>query len=321
MSKAKVKKASKGTSGHGAGKRCGEMFSFDLWKEYVIIGLDTDDGPEHRLYDERNNRPVDQRILKPIRKYGVLKPVHFERDGDRILINDGRQRLRCARIVWKEQEAEGVPRDERIQVRGIPFRGDEAELSGVSAAANVHVEDGDPMISAKKAQRHMRYLHSEEDVAVAMGVTTQTVKQWLASLGLAPEIKAVIRGGKMSATAGTKLAKLTKAEQAKIAKEIANGGTRPTVEEAANKVRVARGKAPLVTAKGKLSLIGSLVDRLPTDQDDADPTQLWDAIVGIREVISGGSASVAEVNADSTGDRSHVRSSHVGDSLHDSSAG
>ncbi len=322
--KAKVKER-KGTSGHGAGKRAGELFKFSPY-DYVIVGVDTKDGPEHRLYDERNNQSVSARLLNSVRRYGVLKPIFFERDGDQVLVNDGRQRMRCARIIWDEQKDEGVPKDERIQVRGLPFRGDDAELAGASAAANIHVEDGDPMISAKKAQRLMRYIHSEDEVATAMGVTVQTVKQWLSSLGLAPEVRAAIRGGKLSATAGTTLARLPKAQQAAKVAELTAGGVKPTVQEAANEVRAARGKAPLVTAKGKLSMIETEIrklyesskdpDRMRHELQESDLDMLVDALVRISQILAG-----SRTNGSTTWDESRVESTHVGGGIHDSPTG
>ena len=48
----------------------------------TIIGLDTDDGPEHPLYDERVRLPLDESFVKNVKVYGVIEDVIVCKDAD-----------------------------------------------------------------------------------------------------------------------------------------------------------------------------------------------------------------------------------------------
>ena len=230
------------------------MFKFDPY-DYVIIGLDTDDGPDHPLYDERIKMPVPEALIRNIRAYGVLKPVLFERDGDRPLVVDGRQRIRAARVVRDRQREAG---EDEIAVRGIPQRGDGSHLFAVSRAANLHQADG-PLTQARNAQRMVDLGRTTEEIAIAFGVTEQTVKHWLALLELAPAVRTAVERGKISPTAAIKLAKLDRDDQVKKLSELTDGGAKPTVSAARDRVRKERGMTPVVSPKAKLGQIRAVL--------------------------------------------------------------
>lgn len=287
MTKAKAKAAKK--SDHGAGVRGGEMFKFDPYK-YIIIGLDTKDGPEHPLYDERIRLPVPDGLVKNIAYYGVLKPVIFERipgDDERVLVIDGRQRIRAARMVLDRQRAAG---EVEIAVRGIPQKGDGARMLGIARAANIHQSDG-AMTNARNAQRMLDINGGDaEAVAIAFGVTKHTLeREWLPLLGLTTRGIKAVESGAMSPTAGARLARLPKDEQdAKLA-EITAGGAKPTAAAVNNKVREASGKEPIETPRGKLTRIGAELDRLDKALDSKDGadtvTVLLESIGTIRTIV------------------------------------
>lgn len=249
-----MSKRSSGSGGHGAGTRGGEMFKFDPY-DYVIVGLDTDDGPDHPLYDERIRMPVPETLIRNIRAYGVLKPVLFERDGDRPLVVDGRQRVRAARVVRDRQREAG---EDEIAVRGIPQRGDGSHLFAVSRAANLHQADG-PLTQARNAQRMVDLGRSTDEIAVAFGVTEQTVKHWLALLELAPAVRTAVERGSISPTAAAKLRKLDRDDQVAKLSELTAGGAKPTASAARDRVRGARGLAPIVTARVRIREIESVL--------------------------------------------------------------
>ena len=248
------------SGGHGAGTRGGEMFKFDPY-DYVIVGLDTKDGPDHPLYDERINMPVPETLIRNIRAYGVLKPVLFERDGDRPLVVDGRQRVRAARIVRDRQREAG---EDEISVRGIPQRGDGSHLFAVSRAANLHQADG-PLTQARNAQRMVDLGKSTEEIAVAFGVTEQTVGHWLSLLDLAPAVRTAVERGVIKPTAAVKLRKLDRNQQVEKLGELIAGGAKPTVSAARDRVREARGLDPVVTPKARLRQIESVLRELAGD--------------------------------------------------------
>jgi ParB family chromosome partitioning protein len=261
----KKPQADKGTNGHGAGRRGGEMFKFSPY-DYVIIGLDTNDGPEHHLYDERIKLPVPEERVRNIQTYGVLKPVLFERDGDRQLVVDGRQRIRAARIAWDRQHAAG---EVEIEVRGVPVRGDEAHLFGVSRAANVHQVDS-PMVDARNAQRRLDLGMSKDAAATATGVTLQVLEQRLLLLGLAPDVRKAVESGAIGVTSAVVLGKLSKAEQSVRLKELTASGVKPTVADTNNRVREARGQQPTINARTRINMISEALAKIDTATSSKD---------------------------------------------------
>lgn len=95
------------------GKR-GTIFRLDP-DELVIIGLDTDDGPEHPLYDASIKRPLNEATVQDIMLRGVQHAVTGRKNGDRVEVVLGRDRTRHAREAKKRLLEKGV-RDFRIKV-------------------------------------------------------------------------------------------------------------------------------------------------------------------------------------------------------------
>jgi ParB family chromosome partitioning protein len=63
----------------------------------IIIGLDTDDGPEHPLYDERVKLPLDESTVLNIMAIGVKEPVLVRKTDGNPEVVDGRRRTMHAR--------------------------------------------------------------------------------------------------------------------------------------------------------------------------------------------------------------------------------
>jgi ParB family chromosome partitioning protein len=289
------KNAAPQKTGHGSGKRAGELFAFppDGPDGYVIVGLDTKDGPEHHLYDPRIHDPVPDFLVASIRHYGVKKPVLFVRDGERVLVVDGRMRIRAARIARDQQKAAG---EVELVVRGLPERGDPARLFGVSRTTNLHIADG-PLRNAENAQRMLDMGKGHDEVAMTFGVTEHTLRrEWLPLIGASKEVRqAVERGAKnggVGPTVAAKIAKLPLAEQPKALAELTKDGAKPTVHEAANKLRAAAGKAPVETARGKLTRIANELEKLANQDNDPvvaidanNKDVLVSALVRIRGIV------------------------------------
>lgn len=277
MSKAKKK----GRSQADGTRR--SYFVFDP-AEVIIIGLDTKDGPEHPLFDGESNAHAaekDAANIANVRTFGVLEPILFERDGNRILVVDGRTRVRWARAAAKLQKSAG---EEVLVVPGLPKRGDGAMLYGISRAANTHRPDDTPLQNARNAQRLMDMGRSEPEVAVAFGVTPQTMKQWLALLQLDPKVQRAVERG-MAVGAAAPLAKLPKAEQ--VAKLAELGSAKPTARAVANKLRADQGKPARQTPAHRLREIEVIINDLARDPefDEEDVTVSRRAIVKIGNVL------------------------------------
>lgn len=262
MSKTKAKKKA-GSQADGTRR---SYFVFDP-DEVVIIGLDTKDGPEHPLFDGESNAHAaekDAANIANVRTFGVLEPILFERDGDRILVVDGRTRTRWARAAAKLQRAAG---EEVLVVPGLPKRGDGAMLYGISRAANTHRPDDTPLQNARNAQRLMDMGRSEAEVAVAFGVTPQTMKHWLALLQLDPKVQRAVERG-MAVGAAAPLAKLSKADQVAKLAELEAAGDKPTARAVTNKLRADQGKAAVETPAQKLRKIEDIIKDLFSNEPE-----------------------------------------------------
>lgn len=68
--------------------------------EVVVVGLDTDDGAEHPLYDERVKDPVDEATVQSVMALGVLQPITVRKSGAstfECVMGGAAGRARCAR--------------------------------------------------------------------------------------------------------------------------------------------------------------------------------------------------------------------------------
>jgi len=208
--------------------------------DVVIVGFDTKDGKEHYLYDERIHLPVDPDMVANIRAYGVLKGVRGIKDGDRVLIVDGRRRTLACRLAWDLAVKAG---EEPPRLPVDMMRGTEVFTFGVSRAGNNFTVAESPLQRAENAQRMLAMGSSPEQVAVTFGVKKAQIDEWVSLLGLATPIQKAINAGEVSPSAGAKLAKLSKDEQVQQLAQLREQGVKPTTRAVANKVRTSKGKS------------------------------------------------------------------------------
>lgn len=203
----------------------------------IIIGLDTKDDARHPLYDERIKLPLAETMVLNVAHNGVIEPVIVRKNGDRVEVVDGRQRVRAAREANKRLKKEGAA---LIEVPVVVRRGDDGGMLGVMISANENrVDDGVP-VKLQKLQRFMALGKNEKDASIAFGVELQTIKGWLALLEAGPEVKQALASKTLSQSAAIRIAKLPREQQSEaVTAATANGPA--TVEEAriaANRVAV-----------------------------------------------------------------------------------
>lgn len=169
----------------------------------MIIGLDTKDGPEHPLYDERveewmTGKQVkgDEDLVVSVMQLGVLQNVNVCRDQGRILACDGRRRILATREANKRLKAMGQP---TLLVPALDKVGDANALFELGITTNTTARTDNPMVSAKKAARHLNRGYSEKHVADLFHVTEQTVKKWVELLSAPTEVQQAIENGDLSA--------------------------------------------------------------------------------------------------------------------------
>jgi ParB family chromosome partitioning protein len=124
----------------------------------------------HPLYDERVNNPPTEEMVASLISEGVQQPIGVYKDGDEVKVIFGRQRVINAR--------EANRRGHNVQVPCRVFRGSMEELVIVSLTENEIRVDDDPVTKARKVRRALSHGASEADVARAMGVSGETIRQW-----------------------------------------------------------------------------------------------------------------------------------------------
>jgi len=216
----------------------------------TVVGLDTKDGKEHPLYDERVHLPVDEALVKNIMVFGVLEPALVRKNGTLIEVIDGRRRTVAAREANRRLRVQG---SEEHTMPCMVKRGDSAQIMGVMLSTFIRMNDS-PLLEAVKIQRYLDTGRSEADAAVVYGCNVGTIKLRLALLDLSPSVQSAIKSGRLSPQAGLELSDLTHQDQEKRLRELegANGDMAGKIAKAPElrRERVARAQGEkVVTSK------------------------------------------------------------------------
>jgi ParB family chromosome partitioning protein len=174
--------------------------------DLVIVGLDTHNGPEHPLYDERVLLPVPDAFVADIRALGILEPVKVRKNGNLLEVVAGRQRVRAAREVNR------TGGDLRVPV--MLERGDDARMRDVGLSENEHRVNDSHEVKIRKLVRYLASGRTEHEAAVRFGVSGQTIKNWLALAEAGPEVKAAVAAGEITSTEAVKIARKPRETQA-----------------------------------------------------------------------------------------------------------
>lgn len=193
----------------------------------TIIGLDTDDGVTHPLYDERIRLPLDESMVESIMTHGVKVPILVVKDGDAVVVVDGRQRVRHAREAAKRKRA-------TVTVKAILEKGSFEDQALIGVLTNEQRQADSYAVRAIKAKRLMALGKTPKEVALAFGWTsTGPLTALLAFDGLDAEVKAAVDDGKLSMSAAAKLAPLPRDQQrSELAAALAESGGRVVGKDA-----------------------------------------------------------------------------------------
>jgi ParB family chromosome partitioning protein len=217
-----------------------------LPENLTIVGLDTQDGKEHMLYDGRVNLPLDEGLVKNIMVFGVLQAILVRKNGPLIEVVDGRQRVRATREANRRLVEQGA---EPHAVPCFVKRGE--DLMGVMISTFVRIDDG-PLAKAQKCQRYMDTGKGEADAAIVYGVSTQTVRGWLGLLDLAPEVQRAVQHGKVAATAALELRDLVHKDQIEKLAELLGGVKKSGAAVELKRQRQARQKGDDAVVRSKV---------------------------------------------------------------------
>ena len=167
-------------------------------------------GQKH--YDPRVHHTFVERdvvwMLKP--GHGVHKAVLVEKEGDRVTVVDGRQRVINLLEANRRLVAMGHPRK---MLPVSPKRGDATSLFQIRVICNKHRQEDDPVTEAFLMSQYLNMGHNEQDCAELWGYTDRTVRNRIYLLELCPEVQQAVIAGDLQVTAAIRLRNLSRTEQ------------------------------------------------------------------------------------------------------------
>lgn len=180
-----------------------------------LVYLDPDeavlvDDPHAALYDERVELPVDPAAVANFRSYGVILPCVGRRDGDTVVIIDGKQRVKIAREANRINRTCGLP---PLRLPVVLRTDDDKEAAAVAESANAIRWGDSPLVKARKVQRLVNLGHQQKDIAGIFGASKSTVSIWLSLLRLTPRLQAMLEREELRFADAVRLAKLPRDEQ------------------------------------------------------------------------------------------------------------
>lgn len=265
----------------------GTLFNFDP-ENLVVIGVDTDDGPEHELWDERINLPLEETMILSMMNVGVLEVVIVRKsaNGTPEVVN-GRRRVLHAREANKRLKKAG-DLDSLVSVPAKVERGDEDHMFHVMVATNEIRKDDDVLVKAAKCARMLSRNPDVAQAALAFGVSKTTISNWRKLVELPPQVKKAVSAGVLSTSAASKLHGMPREEQLAELERVqkastSNGGKRVPASRVNGKTEPAsKGKKP---TKAQL---GVYIDKLSHNTDKFS----LGVIAGMQMAIDGEHADV-----------------------------
>lgn len=179
-------------------------------EDLTVIGLDTDDGAEHPLYDPDVFTELDEASIANVATLGVLTPIAFDKDASgRLVVVDGRTRVRWAREVNKRRVELGEPRIKVPVFKDGVRKGkthDESRWTSVQVSSNEIRKEKGVLWKAEKAKNMADRGIPKEDIATCYGVTTVQVDRWIVLGNASQAIRDAVKADKLSAEGAIKIA-------------------------------------------------------------------------------------------------------------------
>ncbi len=181
-----------------------------------IVGVDVDETPENWFaFCPRAGDELESDWIDDIRRNGVRMPVDVYRDGDAVVMLEGRRRVTAARLIWDEQSKAGIPETERITVRVNVRRGNPMELFGFNVGSE-NRKARSPMQRAALMLHAKKFGADDKAVAEMFCCTTQTVKNMTSLFDLAADVQRAVDKGDLPIREAIKLADMPREEQKEI---------------------------------------------------------------------------------------------------------
>lgn len=185
---------------HGAAGKT-DMLLFDPEELFLVTDEKSD------LYDERVNLEPTEAFVLNLEHYGVLEPVLVRKNTGtgKTEVVDGRQRVKGLRMANKLLKKKGL---EPWRIAAVVKRGDGGAAIGMMISANEQRHADDPLNLARKASRMLERGKTEEEVGIALGRSTSSVKNLIKILDAPAVVRKAVEAGKITVSDGYKLAGL-----------------------------------------------------------------------------------------------------------------
>lgn len=179
--------------------------------DLTIVGFDTDDGPEHPLWDKRCKLPADENLADAMLRDGFQGAIEVRKNGEKdgkpiFEVVIGRRRTKSAR---RAQEKSGQPFLINVLVRKYT----EEEAFAVRVGENIRRLDLSPLDKADEMHRYMKRGHNEKEAAIVFDMTVNGVKNIMRAHDLSADVRKAIEAGALSFAAAAELADLPRDEQ------------------------------------------------------------------------------------------------------------
>jgi len=250
-------------------------------EDVTIIGIDTQHAfGEHPLRDtdDRLFEDLDEGFVLNIMAFGVIDPVNVQREGDMLVVVDGRTRARAAREANRRLREKGL-----VELRlPLTFKdGDEKRLVGIMVSKNAQRREDSILDKAQKAQVMVDYGASQQELEYAFGVKWRSIRQWLSLLSADKVVRDAVKAKKIPASAGIKLAKLDRDGQKAALGELLTKpkDTQPTAgdaEEVVDRLKPEpKPKGPRPVSKSKLAKLADTPSLGRNVHPEAQAMLLW----------------------------------------------
>ncbi|MCJ7667449.1 MAG: ParB/RepB/Spo0J family partition protein [Anaerolineae bacterium] len=161
--------------------------------DFEYLPLDKIDISEHNVRRSKVEKGIDE-LAESIKEIGVQQPVMVFPKGDRWELIIGQRRyLACKKLGEKEIPAV------------ITGAKNATQAAIASFSENIHRQDLDYRDKMEVAIRLYNQLRSVEKVAKRLGVSSQTVRNYMGYKAVPEPIKRMVEGGKLSAATATRI--------------------------------------------------------------------------------------------------------------------
>jgi ParB family chromosome partitioning protein len=209
---------------------------------------------KHPLYDPRVELPVNEQLVLSMMAAGWHGTMQVWKDGDQVVVLDGRQRTKAAVEANKRLKNAGR---EPLLVRVEVERSTEANLYGIQALLNEGRTTVSDMERANILTRLIAFGKTEEQAGAMLGLDKAQTRRTLALLDCDKRVQDAVEAKQIKPTAAARLSKLPREQQVETLKEILAAGPtersdRATVANVNKAVKKAQGKEVADVPRRKL---------------------------------------------------------------------